>query len=126
MTIILTTKLILEQLAPWADVVYPNVIPEEEQDKTDKTVILVRPAYDRLETYGSDIFNTITNNLVIQVFYAKGNSLDYDVLEARLYRDLTAKGYTIDDIKGRTIDLDTDQDYQTFSITKNRNLKDLI
>lgn len=126
MTIVLTTKLILEQLAPWADVVYPNVIPEEEQDKTDKTVILVRPAYDRLDTYGSDQFNTITNNLVVQVFYAKGNSLDYDVLEARLYRDLMSSGYTIDDIKGRTIDLDTDQDYQTFSITKNRNLKDLI
>lgn len=126
MTIVMTTKLILEQLAPWSDVVYPNVIPEEAQNRTDNTAILVRPAYDQLETYGSDSFNTISSNLVVQVFYAVGNGLDYDILEAKLYQGLTVKGYTIVSISGRTIDLDTNQDYQTFTIAKNRNLKDLI
>lgn len=126
MTIVMQTKAILEQLAPWATTVYPNVIPEEEQAKTDSTIILVRPAFDSLSDYASDSFSSITNTLSIQIFYKVGNELDYDVIEAQLYQDLIKNGYQVTEVKGKLLDIDTYQDYQTFTVTKNRTMKTLL
>lgn len=123
MTIVMQAKAILELLAHWADDVYPNLIPDEVKGKTDTTVILVRPAYDQLQDYGSDTFGSLTSTLSVQIFYAVGNEFDYDVLEYQLYKELEAQGFRINDIKGRLVDLDTNQDYQTFTLTKNRTLK---
>lgn len=122
MTIVMQAKAILELLAHWADDVYPNLIPDEVKGKTDTTVILVRPAYDQLQDYGSDTFGSLTSTLSVQIFYAVGNEFDYDVLEYQLYKGLGAQGFRINDIKGRLVDLDTNQDYQTFTLTKNRTL----
>ncbi|WP_278363553.1 DUF806 family protein [Leuconostoc lactis] len=124
MTIVMQAKALLESLtAPWVDDVYPNIIPDEVQDKVDTTIIFVRPAYDTLADYGSDTFGSLTSVLSIQIFYAVGNEFDYDVLEYQLYKGLEAQGFRINDIKGRLVDLDTNQDYQTFTLTKNRTLK---
>lgn len=125
MTIVMQAKALLDVLAPWADDVYPNVIPYEAMDKTDTTVILVRPAFDQLGDYGSDTFGSITNHLSVQIFYALGNEFDYDALEYQLYKALQVKGFKVNDIKGRLVDIDTNQDYQTFTITKNRTTQDL-
>lgn len=122
MTIVMQAKAILELLAHWADDVYPNLIPDEVKGKTDTTVILVRPAYDQLQDYGSDTFGSLTSTLSVQIFYAVGNEFDYDVLEYQLYKGLESKGFRINEIKGRLVDLDTNQDYQTFTLTKNRTL----
>lgn len=122
MTIVMQAKALLESLAPWADDVYPNLIPEEVQDKLDTTIILVRPAYDQLQDYGSDTFGSLTSVLSVQIFYAVDNELDYDVLEYRLYQGLEAQGYRVLDVKGRLVDIDTNQDYQTFTVAKNRTL----
>jgi len=122
MTIVMQAKAILELLAHWADDVYPNLIPDEVKGKTDTTVILVRPAYDQLQDYGSDTFGSLTSTLSVQIFYAVGNEFDYDVLEYQLYKELEAQGFRINDIKGRLVDLDTNQDYQTFTLTNNRTL----
>ena len=122
MTIVMQAKALLESLAPWANEVYPNLIPEEVQDKVDTTIILVRPAYDTLGDYGSDTFGSLTSALSVQIFYAVDNELDYDVLEYRLYQGLEAQGYRVLDVKGRLVDLDTNQDYQTFTVVKNRTL----
>lgn len=122
MTIVMQAKAILELLAHWADDVYPNLIPDEVKGKTDTTVILVRPAYDQLQDYGSDTFGSLTSTLSVQIFYALGNEFDYDVLEYQLYKVLEAQGFRINEIKGRLVDLDTNQDYQTFTLTKNRTL----
>lgn len=122
MTIVMQAKAILELLAHWADDVYPNLIPDEVQDKVDTTIILVRPAYDQLQDYGSDTFGSLTSTLSVQIFYAVGNEFDYDVLEYQLYKGLEAQGFRINEIKGRLVELDTNQDYQTFTITKNRTL----
>lgn len=126
MTITMMARALLIQLAPWAGKVYANQIPEEEQDKVDETTLLVRPAFDTLTDFASDQFNSLTNTLSVQIFYAVGNDLDYDVLEAQLYQDLIHNGYQVTEVKGRLIDLDTEQDYQTFTITKNRTLKTLL
>lgn len=122
MTIVMQAKALLESLAPWANEVYPNLIPEEVQDKVDTTIILVRPAYDTLGDYGSDTFGSLTSALSVQIFYAVGNELDYDVLEYRLYQGLEAQGYKVLDVKGRLVDIDTNQEYQTFTVAKNRTL----
>lgn len=123
MTIVMQAKALLESLtAPWVEDVYPNIIPEEVQDKVDTTIILVRPAYDTLDDYGSDTFGSLTSALSVQIFYAVDNELDYDVLEYRLYQGLEAQGYKVLDVKGRLVDLDTNQDYQTFTVAKNRTL----
>lgn len=122
MTIVMQAKALLESLAPWANEVYPNLIPEEVQDKVDTTIILVRPAYDTLGDYGSDTFGSLTSALSVQIFYAVGNELDYDVLEYRLYQGLEAHGYRVLDVKGRLVDIDTNQEYQTFTVAKNRTL----
>lgn len=122
MTIVMQAKALLESLAPWVDDVYPNLIPDEVQDKVDTTIILVRPAYDTLGDYGSDTFGSLTSALSVQIFYAVDNELDYDVLEYRLYQGLEAQGYRVLDVKGRLVDLDTNQDYQTFTVAKNRTL----
>lgn len=123
MTIVMQAKALLESLtASWVADVYPNLIPDEVQDRVDTTIILVRPAYDTLGDYGSDTFGSLTSTLSVQIFYAVGNEFDYDVLEYQLYKGLEAQGFRINDIKGRLVELDTNQDYQTFTITKNRTL----
>ncbi|WP_188354001.1 DUF806 family protein [Leuconostoc falkenbergense] len=123
MTILMQARALLESLTSgWVDVVYADAIPEEDKDKVDQTVILVRPAYDQLEDYGSDSFTTITRHLNIQIFYKVGNELDYDDLEVKLYKALQKNGYRVDEIKGRLIDIDTSQDYQTFIVTINKTV----
>lgn len=106
----------------WVDSVYPNLIPQEAQDKTDETIILVRPAFDTLGDYSSDTFNSITRHLSIQIFYKLDNDLDYDMAELQLYKGLEASGFRIDDVKGRLVDIDTGQNYQTFTVTNNKTV----
>jgi len=123
MTILMQARALLESItSSWVDEVYPNVIPEEELDKVDKTVILIRPAFDQLEDYASDTFNSVTRHFSIQIFYKVDNDLDYDTLEVQLYKALEQRGYRVDEIKGRLIDLDTNQLYQTVLITNNKNI----
>ena len=120
MTITMQAVELLKSItSDWVDYVYPNAIPEEAQDITDETIILVRPAFDTLGDYSSDTFNTITRHLSIQIFYKLGNELDYDLVEVQLYKALEAKGFRVDDVKGRLIDIDTNQEYQTFTVTNN-------
>ena len=122
-TVLVETSNLIEELTKgWADDVYCKSIPEEELDKTDKTIILVRSGYDSLEDYGSDTFNSITRTIVVQIFYATGSEIDYDSVEIKLYKDLEKNHYRIDDIKGRQDDPDTLQDFQTINITKNSNV----
>lgn len=116
-------RALLESItSDWVDEVYPNVIPEEELDKVDKTVILIRPAFDQLEDYASDTFNSVTRHFSIQIFYKVDNDLDYDTLEVQLYKALEKHSYRVDEIKGRLVDIDTNQDYQTVLITNNKNI----
>lgn len=123
MTIIVQAVELLNSItSDWVDNIYPNAIPEEAQEKTDETIILVRPAFDTLGDYSSDTFNTITRHLSIQIFYKLGNEIDYDLKEVQLYKALEAKGFRVDDIKGRLTDIDTGQDYQTFTVTNNKTV----
>lgn len=125
-TIVMQTVDLIKSIATWSDNVYPNIIPDEELDKTDRTIILVRSADSLLGDYGSDMFMTLSDNITVQIFYSITSDLDYDVVETKLYHDLTKNNYKINRISGRLVDIDTNQCYQTFTVTKTRTTKNLL
>lgn len=122
MTAVMDTFNLIKEHVTWVDGIYPKLIPEEAPK--NQTSLLVRDAYSSLGSYGSDTFNTIAQNIVIQIYYSVDSDLDYDDVEIELMKFLTANGYTITDIKGRQTDPNTAQDYQTIQVTLNKVIKE--
>lgn len=123
MTAVMDTFNLIKEHVTWADGIYPKLIPEETP--ANQTSILVRDAYSSLGSYGSNTFNTIEQNVVIQIYYSLDSDLDYDDAEIELMRFLTANGYTIADIKGRVLQSpEIPQDYQTIQVTRNKVIKE--
>lgn len=117
LTVLMDTYQAVKDYATWANEVYARGIPEEHSGIENKTVILVRDAYSQVSLFGSNTFNVLISNVVIQIFYSLENDLDYDEVEIDLMKHLETKGYRITDIKGRFDDPDTHQDYQTIQVT---------
>lgn len=122
MTAVMDTFNLIKEHATWADGIYPKLIPQEVP--ANQTSLLVRDAYSSLGSYGGDTFNTVAQNIVIQIYYSVDSDLDYDDVEIELMKFLTANGYTITDIKGRQTDPNTAQDYQTIQVTRNKVIKE--
>lgn len=122
MTVVMDTFNLIKKHATWADGVYPKLIPKEVP--TNQTSLLIRDAYSNLGIYGNDTFNTIEQNVIVQIYYSVDSDLDYDDVEIELMKFLTSKGYTVNDIKGRQTDPDTEQDYQTIQVTRNKVIKE--
>lgn len=122
MTVVMDTYNLVKQHVTWADGIYPKSIPEEAP--VNQTSLLIRDAYSDLGSFGSDTFNEIAQNVVIQIYYSIDSELDYDQVEIALMKFLMRNGYTIADIKGRSTDPDTKQDYQTIQVTRNIGIKE--
>lgn len=122
MTVVMDTYKLIKQHVTWADGIYPKSIPEEAP--TNQTSLLIRDAYSDLGSFGSDTFNAITQNVVIQIYYSIDSELDYDQVEIALMKFLMSNGYTIADIKGHSTDPDTSQDYQTIQVTRSTGIKE--
>jgi hypothetical protein len=122
MTVVMDTYKLIKQHVTWADGIYPKSIPEEAP--TNQTSLLIRDAYSDLGSFGSDTFNVITQNVVIQIYYSIDSEFDYDQVEIALMKFLMRNGYTIADIKGRSTDPDTKQDYQTIQVTRSAGIKE--
>lgn len=122
MTVVMDAFNLIKEHVTWVDGIYPKLIPKEAP--ANQTSILVRDAYSSLGSYGNDTFNTIEQNVIIQIYYSLDSDLDYDDVEIELMKFLTANGYTINDIKGRQTDPDTEQDYQTIQVTRNKVIKE--
>ena len=122
MTAVMDTFNLIKEHVTWTGGVYPKLIPKEVP--ASQTSLLIRDAYSNLGSYGNDTFNTIEQNVVIQIYYSTDSDLDYDDVEIELMKFLTANGYTINDIKGRQTDPDTAQDYQTIQVTRNKVIKE--
>jgi len=122
MTVVMDTFNLIKEHVTWTDGVYPKLIPKEVP--ASQTSLLIRDAYSNLGSYGNDTFNTVEQNVVIQIYYSLDSDLDYDDVEIELMKFLTANGYTINDIKGRQTDPDTEQDYQTIQVTRNKVIKE--
>lgn len=122
MTVVMDTFNLIKEHVTWTDGVYPKLIPKEVP--ANQTSFLIRDAYSNLGSYGNDTFNTIEQNVIVQIYYSVDSDLDYDDVEIELMKFLTANGYTINDIKGRQTDPDTAQDYQTIQVTRNKVIKE--
>ena len=122
MTVVMDTFNLIKEHVTWTDGVYPKLIPKEVP--ANQTSLLIRDAYSNLGSYGNDTFNTIEQNVIVQIYYSVDSDLDYDDVEIELMKFLTANGSTINDIKGRQTDPDTEQDYQTIQVTRNKVIKE--
>lgn len=122
MTVVMDTYKLIKQHVTWADGIYPKSIPEEAP--ANHTSLLIRDAYSDLGSFGSDTFNEIAQNVVIQIYYSIDSELDYDQVEIALMKFLMSNGYTIADIKGHSTDPDTSQDYQTIQVTRSTGIKE--
>lgn len=122
MTVVMDTYKLIKQHVTWADGIYPKSIPEEAP--ANQTSLLIRDAYSDLGSFGSDTFNEIAQNVVIQIYYSIDSELDYDQVEIVLMKFLMSNGYTIADIKGHSTDPDTSQDYQTIQVTRSTGIKE--
>lgn len=122
MTVVMDTYKLIKQHVTWADGIYPKSIPEEAL--VNQTALLIRDAYSDLGSFGSDTFNAIVQNVVIQIYYSIDSELDYDQVEIALMKFLMRNGYTVSDIKGRSTDPDTKQDYQTIQVTRSTGIKE--
>lgn len=122
MTVVMDTFNLIKEHVTWIDGVYPKIIPKEVS--ASQTSLLIRDAYSNLGSYGNDTFNTIEQNVIIQIYYSLDNDLDYDEVEIELMKFLTSNAYTVNDIKGRQTDPDTAQDYQTIQVTRNKVIKE--
>lgn len=122
MTVVMDAFNLIKEHVTWTDGVYPKLIPKEVP--ASQTSLLIRDAYSNLGSYGNDTFNTIEQNIVIQIYYSLDSDLDYDEVEIELMKFLTSNGYTVNDIKGRQTDPDTAQDYQTIQVTRNKVIKE--
>lgn len=122
MTVVMDTFNLIKEHVTWTDGIYPKLIPKEVP--ANQTSLLIRDSYSNLGSYGSDTFNTIEQNVIIQIYYSLDSDLDYDDVEIELMKFLTANGYTVNDIKGRQTDPDTEQDYQTIQVTQNKVIKE--
>ena len=122
MTAVMDAFNLIKEHVTWTDEIYPKLIPEEAS--VNQTFLLVRDAYSSLGSYGSNTFNSVAQNVVIQIYYSVDSDLDYDDVEIELMKFLTANGYTITEIKGRQTDPTTAQDYQTIQVTRNKVIKE--
>ncbi|MHA7611734.1 DUF806 family protein [Weissella viridescens] len=122
MTVVMDTFNLIKEHVTWADGIYPKLIPKEVP--AGQTSLLIRDAYSNLGSYGNDTFNTIDQDVAIQIYYAVDSDLDYDDVEIELMKFLTSKGYTVNDIKGRQTDPDTEQDYQTIQVTRHKVIEE--
>ncbi|MFT9122660.1 MAG: DUF806 family protein [Leuconostoc mesenteroides] len=122
MTVVMDTFNLIKEHVTWTDGIYPKLIPKEVP--ASQTSLLIRDAYSNLGSYGNDTFNTIEQNVIIQIYYSLDNDLDYDEVEIELMKFLTSNDYMVNDIKGRQTDPDTAQDYQTIQVTRNKVIKE--
>lgn len=123
MTVVMDTFNLIKEHVTWADGIYPKLIPQEVP--ASQTSLLIRDAYSSLGSYGSNTFNSVAQNIVIQIYYSVDSDLDYDDVEIELMKFLTANGYTIADIKGRVLQSpEIPQDYQTIQVTRNKAIKE--
>lgn len=119
MTMLMDAYRIVKANATWADSVYVKKI-DQTQTTPDRTFLLVRDGIQTLSLFGSDTFTQITYGVDIQIWYSTSSTLDYDAVEQNLMKTLEAQGWRIQTIRGRIVDPDTFQDFQTITFAKTK------
>ncbi|WP_373786442.1 DUF806 family protein [Jeotgalibaca porci] len=98
---------------PEVDSIYTIMVPIEEQDNTETNDILITEAIMENSDYSNDTFNSITQTLEMQVFYALHVEYDTEEFEIKLMKDLEKYGWLAVRTDPHIIDPDT---YQTVKL----------
>lgn len=89
MTAVMDTFSLLNGHVTWVDGIYPKLIPEEIP--ANQTSLLIRDAYSSLGNYGGNTFNTVSQNIIIQIYY----SLESDPDTGQDYQTIQVKRITV-------------------------------
>ena len=90
------------------DKVYTFNLPQEAQDSTDKTIVLITDT-DTSLAFGNDDFYSKDREVELQIFYKLNPDFDPDELETKLLKYFIENNWTIADIRGHILDPDTKQ-----------------
>lgn len=99
---------------PEVDSIYTIMVPIEQQDNTETNDILITEAIMENGDYSNDTFNSITQTLEMQVFYALNVEYDTEEFEIKLMKDLEQCGWLAVRTDPHIIDPDTNQIVKLF------------
>lgn len=98
------------------DNVYTVNIPQDVDDATNKTIVLLTDASTTPTLYGSDDFNALNRNIEVQVFYALDPKYDPEMIDLKLYKTFQHAGWDLGQNHGHTYDPYTNQLTSTFYV----------
>lgn len=119
MTMLMDAYRIVKANATWADSVYVKKL-DKSQITPDKTFVLVRDGVQSQSLFGSNTYTQMTYGVDIQIWYSTSSTLDYDAVEQNLMKTLEAQGWRVQTIRGRIVDPDAFQDFQTITFAKTK------
>lgn len=109
LAVLAAANLLSDAELPGIDAVYAFNLPQELIGNVAKTVALVRDSSTMPGDYGNDDFNSVTNEVEIQLFYKKTLDFDPEKLELQLLKLFKHHDWSISDIREHTMDPDTQQ-----------------
>lgn len=104
------------------DKVFALNIPASVVDNTDETCVLVTDANTNTDIYGSDSFYALRRMCEVQIFFKENLDFDPEAVTVDLYKKLTDIGWQIGENRGFMRDVDTEQIYTTFYVTKMKTI----
>lgn len=91
------------------DAIYTLNLPQEIQDNTTSTVVLITDVNSSPDLSGNNEFYAYETQIQIQIFYKLDLDYDPEQLEIPLVQLLKANQWNVDEIKGHVVDPDTNQ-----------------
>lgn len=110
---------------PSIDSIFTTNIPAEQVDETADTQILIRDDGSKRDYLGNDDFWGITQNVELQIFYAKNLQIDPTSIELQISQCLLDAGWDESSgWRGRILDPDTQQLMNTNYFTRTKIKED--
>ncbi|QTA45690.1 DUF806 family protein [Streptococcus thermophilus] len=100
--------------------VYANNLPQELEENTDKTVVLLTESNPSLDLSGNNTFFRKIDRVEVQIFYKLDIDFDIEAFEMELIKFLKSEHYSITDIREHSIDPDTLQLTAVFFVAFDR------
>lgn len=91
------------------DAIYTLNLPQEVQDNTTSTVVLITDVNSSPDLAGNNEFYAYETQIQIQIFYKLDLDYDPEQLEIPLIQLLKDNQWSVDEIKGHVVDPDTNQ-----------------